>query len=175
MNLNPFLKPSHTGVLTLGVVKLLLLALHWWRWGSVVLLVWRAWSCSCNKTKSKQQRKSLKSVSCSETDVTANLSSFIELLVQWMTHKRSVKQWMDPRGVWGQNEGLWGAGKQRKWVMGYIQKGALPWVIPVLSSLKKMGIPGSGKPTDYDEWWSNNHTHKKLNMISSKEEDHLHW
>jgi len=91
-----------------------------------------------------------------------------------MTHKRSVKQWMGPREVWGKNKASQGAGKQRKrnWLP---PEGRVTLVIPVLSSLKKMGAPGSGKPTGAeDDEVAIKHKRKHI-VISSKEEAHLHW
>ena len=47
--------------------------------------------------------ESLQSVSSLETDVTVNLTTFVELLTTMtMTQKNNKSGWMDPRNNWGQ-------------------------------------------------------------------------
>jgi len=61
----------------------------------------------------KRRRKtSLQSVSNSETDVTVNLTSFVELLVSRTTRKAQQNSWKDPSKNWGQNKGLQKAEEQ---------------------------------------------------------------
>jgi len=44
-----------------------------------------------------------------------------------------------------------------------------------LSSLEKTGVPGSGKPTDVEGSKATIKHKRKLNVITGKEADHLHW
>jgi len=93
------------------------------------LLVWKGCCLGCNRTRQRQQRTSLQSVSNSETDVTVNLSTFGELLTVRTTQKAQQNRWMDPSKDWGQNEGSRGLEStetKEKRAMGYLQKGALP-------------------------------------------------
>jgi len=106
-------------------------------------------------TKQSQDKKEQASnLSLSyETDVTVNLTTFIELLTTMtMAQKINKSGWMDPSGDWGQdggydtprmqqtgqkqgNTGNWG-----------LQKGELPKLLRIVFS-QENSVPGSGKPT----------------------------
>jgi len=85
---------------------------------------------------------------------------------------------MDPSEVWGQDGGLRGGKKAHnkgEMATGYLQKGALPKLslYCLLSRRRTSQGQGSLQMMMNDE--STIKHKRKLIMISSKEEDHLHW
>jgi len=79
-----------------------------------------------------------------------------------------------PQRILGTERRLTKGKKAKEMATGYLQKGALQ-VIPVLSSLKKTSVPGSGKPTGAEDDKATIKHKRKLIMISSKEGGNLHW
>jgi len=94
---------------------------------------------------------SLQSVSNSETDVTVNLTTFIELLTTMtMTQKNNKSGWMDPSGDWGQDGGysmprVQQTG-QKQGNMGNwgLQKGELPKLLHIYLLLRRWVSQGQG-------------------------------
>jgi len=85
---------------------------------------------------------------------------------------------MDPSEGWGQNEGLRGGRKAHnkgEMATGYLQKAALPKLslYCLLSRRRTSQGQGSLQMMMNDELTIKHK--RKLIMISSKEEDHLHW
>ena len=86
--------------------------------------------------------------------MTVNLSTFIELLMAMAMMQKIYKSgWMDPSDDWGQREAKTrlkvkvNSRKQGGKGNGLPPEGSVTISFSVLSSLEKMGVPGSGKPT----------------------------
>jgi len=85
---------------------------------------------------------------------------------------------MDPSKDWGQNEGLRGLEStetKEKRATGYLQKGALP-KFPLYCLLSRRRVSQGQGSLQMMKGGEATIKHKrKLIMIQSKEEDHLHW
>jgi len=86
--------------------------------------------------------------------VTVNLTTFEELLMtKTMMQKNNKSGWVDPSCNWGQREAKTrlkmqvNSRKQGEKGNGLPPEGSVTISFSVLSSLEKMGVPGSGKPT----------------------------
>jgi len=101
----------------------------------------------------RHQRTSLQSVSNSETDVTVDLSTFSELLMTNNDGTKDLQKQVDGPQLWLGTE--WrlrhayvqgNSRKQGKMGNGLSPEGSITISFSILSSLEKMGVPGSWKP-----------------------------